>query len=153
MWQTVWYSSIHYCPQCAPVCHVNVETCHIRQPPGMLIAYLSLSCMWSCTTEYCLPFQSTAQLNIRRGWINCSQLCHSTIIAALPQSHPLHTYFPSKEISGAILNTIYMYDTYTRVRIPSETAQFFSLSAFGLCLTCLVLICIYMYEIDHVHNW
>ena len=33
--------------------------------------------------------------------------------------------------------------------IPSEAAQFFSLSAFGLCLTSLVLICIYMYEIDH----
>ena len=36
--------------------------------------------------------------------------------------------------------------------IPSEAAQFFSLSAFGLCLTSLVLICIYMYEIDHAYT-
>ena len=31
------------------------------------------------------------------------------------------------------------------------SSVFFSLSAFRLCLTSLVLICIYMYEIDHVH--
>ena len=47
----------------------------------------------------------------------------------------------------------YMY-MWSRVQTPSEAAQFFSLSAFGLCLTSLVLICIYMYmyEIDHVGN-
>ena len=40
---------------------------------------------------------------------------------------------------------------WSRVRTPSEAAKFFSLSAFGLCLTSLVLICIYMCKIDHVH--
>ena len=36
--------------------------------------------------------------------------------------------------------------------LTSEAAQFFSLSAFRHCLTSLVLICIYMYKINHVNS-
>jgi len=43
-----------------------------------------------------------------------------------------------------LVRPMYMY-----MYIPSEAAQCFSLSAFGLCLTYFPL-CIYMYEIDHV---